>query len=418
MTQNALPSPTLPTPKGFRLHVGVFGRRNVGKSSTLNALTRQNVAIVSDVPGTTTDPIEKAFEMAPLGPLLLIDAAGIDDDGELGWERVAKTRAVFDRTDVGIVVVDATRGQDAWGVFEDEIVSELTRRNVPILVAFNKTDSARPDAGIVAELEAKKTPFVEFSARNDAAAKSGSPKIREALTKLAPEEFLTPPPIVSDLVAPGEFVVLVTPIDKEAPKGRLILPQVQTIRDLLDGDVGCVVVKENLLQAALDRSPTPPALVVTDSQAFKTVAEIVPRSVPLTSFSILFARQKGDLKTLIDGARAIDALTAESRVLIAESCSHHPIEEDIGTIKIPRLLRAKAGETLVVERAQGGDFPTVDELRRFDLIVHCGGCVANRRAMLTRIGRALEAGVPTTNYGLALARLNGILERAVEPFGI
>ena len=409
---------TFSAPKSVRLQIGVFGRRNVGKSATLNALTRQDFAIVSDVPGTTTDPIEKAMELAPLGPVLLIDSAGVDDEGALGAERVAKTRAVFDRVDVGLIVVDSTLGAGAWGAFEEKIADELARRGVPALVVWNKVDLAAPDASAVEAVRARGLATVETSAALDGAGKSGSLKIREALTKLAPEEFFALPPLVADLIPKSELAVLVAPLDAAAPKGRLILPQVQTIRDLLDGERGCVVVQPELLASALDRFKTPPALVVVDSQAFKTVAEIVPRSIPLTSFSILFARRQGDLRTAVDGARRIAELSPDSRVLIAEACSHHATDDDIGTVKLPRWLRARVGETLQIERAQGRDFPTVDELRRFDLILHCGACSLNRREMAARLGRAAEAGVPITNYGTAIAFLNGILERAVEPFGL
>ncbi|MBR5242686.1 MAG: [Thermoguttaceae bacterium] len=409
---------TFSAPKSVRLQIGVFGRRNVGKSSTLNALTRQNFAIVSDAPGTTTDPVEKAMELAPLGPVLLIDSAGVDDEGPLGAERVAKTRGVFDRVDVGVIVVDSSLGAGAWGTFEEQIADELARRAVPTLVVWNKTDLAAPNEAAVEAVRRRGLATVETSAALDGAGKSGSPKIREALTKLAPEEFFAPPPLVADLVPPGELAVLVAPIDSAAPRGRLILPQVQTIRDLLDGESGCVVVQPELLASALDRLKTPPALVVVDSQAFKTVAEIVPRSIPLTSFSILFARRGGDLRTAVDGARRIAELSPDSRVLIAEACSHHATDDDIGTVKLPRWLRARVGETLQIERAQGLDFPTVDGLRRFDLILHCGACSLNRREMAARLGRAAEAGVPITNYGTAIAFLNGILERAVEPFGL
>ncbi|MBR4833819.1 MAG: [Thermoguttaceae bacterium] len=411
-------SSTFIAPKSVRLQIGVFGRRNVGKSSTLNALTRQDFAIVSSVPGTTTDPIEKAMELAPLGPVLLIDSAGVDDEGTLGAERVARTRRVFDRVDVGLIVVDSTLGADAWGAFEEEIADELARRAVASLVVWNKVDASAPASEAVEAVRKRSLPSVEISALGDADGKSGSPKIREALTRLAPEEFFAAPPLVADLIPKGEFAVLVAPIDAAAPKGRLILPQVQTIRDLLDGESGCVVVRPELLSAALDRFKSPPALVVVDSQAFKTVAEIVPRSIPLTSFSILFARRQADLRTAVDGARRIAELSPDSRVLIAEACSHHATDDDIGTAKLPRWLRVRVGATLRIERAQGRDFPTVDELRRFDLIIHCGACSLNRREMLARLGRAAEAGVPTTNYGTAIAFLNGILERAVEPFGL
>lgn len=408
----------LATPKGLRLQIGAFGRRNVGKSSTLNALTRQDFAIVSDVAGTTTDPIEKAIELLPIGPVLFIDAAGIDDVGALGQERVAKTRQLFERVDLALIVVDITRGEDVWSDYEEALVEEMRRRSTPILVVVNKTDAVDAPTvdAFLAFLDERGLTGVPFSAKLDGSAKIGAPKLRAALTKLAPGEFLAPPPIVADLVPPGSFVVLVTPVDKEAPKGRLILPQVQTIRDLLDADLGCVIVKENLLEEAIEKYK--PALVVTDSQAFKTVDAKTPSEVPLTSFSILFARQKGDLTTMLVGARAIAQLTEDSRVLIAEACSHHPIEEDIGTVKIPRLLRKRVGEELAIEHSHGHDFPDAASLRRFDLIIHCGGCMFNRREMLTRIDRALESGVPITNYGLALAELNGILDRAVEPLGV
>ena len=407
-------------PKSSRLQIGVFGRRNVGKSSILNALMRQSLAIVSDVAGTTTDPLEKALELQPLGAVLVVDAAGVDDDGGLGIERVAKTRQAFDRADLFLTVVDTTLGDGAFGTYEESLIEEARKRDTPTLVVLNKTDAA--DEAILQNLEARlrarNLATVRFSAKRDFEAKTGAPELRDALIKLAPESFLTPPPIIADLLAPGELALLVTPIDKEAPKGRLILPQVQTIRDLLDGDCGCVVVKENLLATVLGRMNPPPALVVTDSQVFKTVATLVPETIPLTSFSILFARQKGDLKTLVAGARAIDKLKPTSRVLIAEACSHHPIEEDIGTVKIPRLLRKKFGETLEIEHVQGRDFPDVDSMKDFDLAIHCGGCMFNRREMLSRIQRAEDAGTPMTNYGLAIASLNGILERAVKPLGL
>ncbi len=405
----------LSPPKGLRLHIGVFGRRNVGKSSTLNALSRQNLSIVSEMPGTTTDPVEKSIEFLPLGPVVFIDSAGIDDDGALGKERVAKTRQAYERVDVALIVVDSALGSDAWGVYEEELVDEMKTRSIPILVVVNKTDVADRESvdSIRSFLTTRDLTSVPFSARLDASAKVGAPELRDALTKLAPEEYLAPPPIVSDLVSPGSFVVLVAPIDKEAPKGRLILPQVQTIRDLLDADLGCVVVKENMLGEALKKYE--PALVVTDSQAFKSVDATTPKSVPLTSFSILFARQKGNLPTMLAGARAIETLTEKSRVLIAEACSHHPIEEDIGTVKIPNALRKKIGADITIDHVHGHDFPDVDTLRRYDLIVHCGACMFNRREMLTRINRALEAETAITNYGLALAALNGILDRAVKP---
>ena len=405
------------TPKGSRLQIGVFGRTNAGKSTLLNALSRQEIAIASETPGTTTDPVEKAIELSPLGPVLFVDTGGIDDESALGSVRIERTRRVLERVDVALIAVDATLGDGAWGRFEEELYSRIT---TPKLVVVNKVDAASPEAleSLRSLLLERGAEFVLVSAERDFQAGLGVPSVREALTKLVPEELLSPPPLASDLVPRGSLVVLVAPIDKAAPKGRLILPQVQTIRDLLDGGDGCLVVQPDGLSAALESLKTPPGLVVTDSQAFGRVSEIVPRAVPLTSFSILFARQKGDLQTALAGARAIDALTEDSRVLIAEACAHHPVEEDIGTVKIPRALRKKIGEGLTIERSQGRDFPEVEELRRFDLVVHCGACVFNRREMTSRVARAASAGVPITNYGLTLAKLNGILDRAVEPFGV
>ena len=395
------------TPKSFRLHIGLFGRRNVGKSSLLNMMTRQETSIVSDVAGTTADPLEKPMELLPIGPVLFIDTAGVDDVGTLGDLRVEKTRQVFDRTEVGLIVTDA----GGWGTFEQRIADELARRHIPFLVVFNKSDLGLPGANTLHALAERHIPAVTLSTLQD----HGRGKLLEALVSLVPDEFLAPPPILADLLPPGKLAVLVVPIDKEAPKGRLILPQVQTIRDLLDGDRYCLVVKEHELEHALDRLVRPPAIVVTDSQAFREVARIVPPEVPLTSFSILFARQKGDLATMIDGAKHIATLTPQSRVLIAESCTHHPITEDIGTEKIPRLLRQAVGNDLQITHVHGHDFPA-ETIGAWDLVIHCGACMWNRREMLSRMMHCRTHHVAITNYGLAIAQMVGILDRAVQPF--
>jgi [FeFe] hydrogenase H-cluster maturation GTPase HydF len=394
------------TPKGFRLHIGIFGRRNVGKSSLLNAMTRQNVSIVSEVAGTTTDPVEKPMELLPVGPVLFIDTAGIDDVGALGEMRVARTRQVFDRTDVGIVVV----GAGDWGEFEEGILAQLQARKIPAVVVFNKVDLAKPPAKLTARLKNQKTPVVETVASRG----EGVLDLREALIRVAPEDFINAPAIVGDLVPAGELVVLVVPIDLEAPKGRLILPQVQAIRDILDVDAYCMVVKERELRDALDRLRRPPALVVTDSQGFLKVAGDTPPQIPLTSFSILFARYKGDLCEFVRGALAIDTLRPGDRVLIAEACSHHPIGEDIGRVKIPRWITQYVGGKLDFTSVQGHDFP--EDLSPYKLIVHCGACMWNRREMLSRMVRCRKAGVPIANYGLTIAYTLGIFERALSPF--
>ena len=393
------------TPKGLRLHIGLFGRRNVGKSSLLNAITRQDVSIVSEQAGTTTDPVEKPMELLPLGPVLFIDTAGIDDVGTLGELRVKKTRNAFDRTDLAVLITD-----DRWGEFEDAILDEFTRREVPIVVVFNKIDLAEPPADVVAMLEERGI----RSIRTVASEREGVLDFRQALLDAAPPELLETPTIAADLVGAGGLAVLVVPIDKEAPKGRLILPQVQTIRDLLDGNAFCMVVKEDGLRDALGRLKDPPGLVITDSQAFAQVAEDTPAEVPMTSFSILFARLKGDLVTQAEGAAAIENLRPGDRVLVAEACSHHPIEDDIGREKIPRWLNEKVGGELHFTTVQGHDFP--EDLSDYALVIHCGSCMHNRREMLTRILRSRDAGVPITNYGVLIAHILGIVERALGPF--
>lgn len=394
------------TPKSLRLHIGIFGRRNVGKSSLLNAITRQQVSIVSDFAGTTTDPVEKPMELLPLGPVLFIDTAGLDDVGALGELRNERTRAVFDRVDLGVIVCEAGR----WEDFEEGILAELQSRDVPVVAVFNKDDLGAPTETLLQSLAEKKIRTV----KTVAAEGGGVLDFRQALLDAAPADFIENPAILSDLVGPGEMAVLVVPIDKEAPKGRLIMPQVQSIRDLLDGDAYCMVTKERELRDALSRLNRPPKLVVTDSQAFLKVAADTPPEVPLTSFSILFARYRGDLTAQVAGALAIESLKPGDKVLIAESCSHHPIADDIGRVKIPRWLTQYVGGKLEFDTFQGHDFAV--DLSQYKLVIHCGACVANRRAMLSRILKCRLAGVPITNYGLAIAYSLGIFERALQPF--
>jgi [FeFe] hydrogenase H-cluster maturation GTPase HydF len=394
------------TPKGNRLHIGLFGRRNAGKSSLLNALTRQDVSIVSDVAGTTTDPVEKPMELLPVGPVLFIDTAGIDDCGALGELRVARTRQVFDRTDVAMIVCP----EGDWGDFEEALLVELRSRQTPVIAVFSKVDLQQPPAPLLSRLAQEGVAVVQTELPRG----TGILDVREAIIRTAPPEFLNPPAIVGDLVRAGELVLLVVPIDMEAPKGRLILPQVQTIRDILDSDAYCMVVKERELRDALDRLKRPPALVVTDSQAFLKVAADTPRTVPLTSFSILFARQKGDLVEFVRGALAIERLRPGDRVMVCEACTHHAIGDDIGRVKIPRWLRQYVGGDMEFVHYQGHDFP--QELDGVDLVIHCGACVHNRREMLSRILRCRRAGVPIANYGLTIAYTLGIFERALEPF--
>ena len=393
-------------PRGVRLHIGIFGRRNVGKSSLLNALTRQQVSIVSPEPGTTTDPVEKPMEMLPLGPVLFIDTAGIDDVGALGAQRVERTMKALERTELAILVL----AEEGLGSLEIGLLDAFEQRKIPVLPVINKADLAKPSDATLDRLASRALkPVVVSASRGD-----GIGEVQEALVDLAPDEFLNSPTILSDLVPPGELAVLVVPVDKEAPKGRLILPQSQAIRDLLDHDAYAMVVKERELRDALDRLKRKPALVVTDSQAFLKVAADTPPDVPLTSFSILFARQKGDLLQFARGALAIDNLKPGDSIAMAEACSHHPIGEDIGRVKIPRWLGQYVGGPLSVQQVQGRDF--MDDPKAFKLVIHCGSCMLNRREVLSRIFACEKAGVPITNYGMAIAYSLGIFERALKPF--
>lgn len=394
------------TPKGLRLHIAFVGRRNAGKSSLLNALVRQQVSIVSPVAGTTTDPVEKPMELLPIGPVLLIDTAGLDDTGALGGMRMVKSKQVLDRTDVAVLVTESGR----WEAFEQELLDGLRARKLPVIVVLNKTDLVARDEALIQRLQQAGVRVIAASALNQ----QGIGELRQALLDATPAEFLDAPPLVSDLVEPGDLAVLVTPIDNEAPKGRIKLLQVQAIRDLLDHGAMCLVVKETELAQALSNLRHQPKLVVTDAQAFELAAEVVPRDVRLTAFSVLMARSKGDLRALAQGAKAIQSLKSGDRVLMAETCTHHPVEDDIGRVKIPAWLRKRTGADLVFQHVQGHDFPA--DLKPYALVVHCGACMWNRREVLGRIARCQQDGVPMTNYGLAIAECFGILERALEPF--
>lgn len=398
------------TPRSNRTHIAVLGRRNVGKSAFMNALLGQEMSIVSETPGTTTDPVEKSYELQPFGPVVLIDTAGVDDEGELGEKRVEKTRKVLARADLAVLICEV--GQ--FTRFEAALVEDLLGARVPFLLLAGKADLADATqlTAFLADLAGRfeQAPVLRFSVTSV----DDVERAKDALAKLAAgrDEEL---PIIADLVHSPSTVVLVVPIDKEAPKGRLILPQVQTLRELLDADVATVVVKERELEYTLRHVlREPPALVVTDSQAFMKVDADVPTDVPLTSFSILFARHKGDLAEAVRGVRAISKLKDGSRVLIAEACSHRPISEDIGRVKLPRWLTSVTGASLEFDVRAGHDFP--EDLTGYDLIIQCGGCMVNRAAILTRIRRAVAQGVPVTNYGVAIAYLHGILPRAIRMF--
>lgn len=394
------------TPKGMRIHIGIFGKRNVGKSSLLNALTKQDISIVSPTAGTTTDPVEKSMELLPLGPVLFVDTAGIDDEGALGAQRVEKTKKIIDRIDLAIIVCD-TRGIDN---FEEKLIEEFNLRKTPFIVVVNKIDEQEKPFDLTTIQSLNPSAVVQTSALNNI----GIDDLKQAIIKTTPDEFFADNAIAADLLRAGETAVLVVPIDLEAPKGRLILPQVQTIRDLLDNDSIAIVTKERELKQTLDNLKNPPALVITDSQAFLKVSADVPRNVKLTSFSILFARFKGELNEFVKGTLAIEKLQSGDKILICESCTHHAIGDDIGRVKIPRWITQYTGKKLEFEHYAGHDFP--ENIKDYALIIHCGACMTNRKEILSRILKAQQANVPMTNYGLTIAYSLGIFERALEPF--
>lgn len=395
------------TPKSMRLHIAFFGKRNAGKSSLVNILSHQETSIVSNIPGTTTDAVEKTMEMLPLGPVVLIDTAGIDDIGELGELRIEKTKKVIERTDIAIIVSDF----NCWDKYEKELAEQFITNKIPVIAIVNKIDLQQPKEDKILEIKEKTDFIIQTSTIND---KNIPLKIREALIKSVPDEFINAPKILDGLVDSNDTAILVTPIDKEAPKGRLILPQVNVLRELLDSNCITLVVTEKQLEQALSSLKKEPKIVITDSQAFKEVAEIVPENIALTSFSILFARLKGDLNIFYESAKEIDKLQDEDKILICESCTHHPIEDDIGRVKIPNLLRKKTGKNLTFETVSSHEFPkNIDE---YKLIIHCGGCMTNRREILSRINKAKTKNIPITNYGIAISYCLDICERAMKPF--
>ena len=388
------------TPLANRIHIGIFGKRNAGKSSIINAMTGQNLAIVSDVAGTTTDPVLKAMELLPLGPVVMIDTPGLDDVGELGLMRVQKAYQILNKTDIALIVVDGTVGITA----EDEkIIERIRSKQIPYLIVKNKMDLCER-----AE-EEENTIFVS------AATGKNIYELKELIGKLAPREEESRK-IVSDILQTNDFVVLVVPIDSAAPKGRLILPQQQTIRDVLEAGAAAIVTRDNELAETLQNLGKKPRLVITDSQVFRTVSGIVPDDVELTSFSILMARYKGDLEINVKGARALEHLKDGDKVLISEGCTHHRQCEDIGTVKLPRWIQEYTGKKLEFQFTSGTEFPV--DLSEYALIVHCGGCTLNEREMKYRLKCAEDQNIPMTNYGICIAYLNGILERSIRPLGI
>lgn len=392
--------------KSLRLHISLFGRTNVGKSSLLNAITNQQVSIVSNTKGTTTDVVEKSCELFPIGAVTFLDTAGIDDSTNLSKLRIEKTLKVLNRTDIAVLITTS----QGFSNYEINLTNKFKELEIPYIVIINKSDIKKISKQKLDEIKNYTKNIYEMSATND---KNITDNFVSALVKIVPDEFVNPPSILGDKVKKSDVVILVTPIDKEAPKGRLILPEVQTIRDLLDNDCISVVVQQNNLENAINLLKKKPQLVVTDSQAFKEVNSIVPKYINLTSFSILFARLKGDLHTFINGANKIKTLKPHDKVLILESCSHHAIDDDIARVKIPKLLTKKLGFELNFEYKSGHDFP---DITPYKLIIHCGACMTNRKEVLSRILIANKKNIPITNYGIVISYCLDILDRATAIF--
>ncbi len=386
------------TPAANRTHIGILGRRNAGKSSLINAITNQNVSIVSEVLGTTTDPVYKAMELLPLGPVMIIDTPGLDDEGILGEMRIKKTNQVINKTDIAIIVVDNAAGKTQY---EAELAKRLESKKIPYIIVYNKADIKSPN--MLSENE------IAVSAKTGENIDALKEMIAAKAHNKAPEF-----PIISDLINAGDKIILVVPIDESAPKGRIILPQQQTLREILDKNAMAFFCRPEKLKDLLDSLKTPPKMVVTDSQAFGEVSEIIPREIPLTSFSILFSRHKGELFHQLSSAKALDSLKDGDTVLISEGCTHHRQCNDIGTVKIPKLLEKYTGAKINFEFTGGGQFP--EKLSKYKLIIHCGGCTLNEREMKYRIETAKDQGVPITNYGMTIAHVTGILDRSLEVF--
>lgn len=423
------------TPVSERVHIGFFGKRNAGKSSVMNAVTGQELAVVSDVKGTTTDPVYKTMELLPLGPVVMMDTPGIDDEGELGALRVRKSYQVLNKTDVAVLVIDAVQGVCPEDV---AILNKIREKKLPYIIAVNKCDLLN---GTEDECDCTDTESLEGNSKNEntyvskktvemiegqlsdfthericyvsAQEKNGIFELKEKIAEVAKIEENSAR-IVGDLISPSDFILLVIPIDKAAPKGRLILPQQQTIRDILDTDAVSIVVKEDKVKETIETLGKKPALVITDSQAFAKVSADTPKEIPLTSFSILFARYKGNLRTVVEGVTALDTLEDGDTILISEGCTHHRQCDDIGTVKIPQWIREYTGKEIHIETSSGTEFP--EDLKKYKMIVHCGGCMLNEREMKYRQRCAQDQEIPITNYGILIAQMKGILKRSVEVF--
>jgi len=400
----------LKTPKSLRLQIGLFGRTNVGKSTFLNYITNQDVSITSPIPGTTTDVVEKAIELLPIGPVLFLDTAGLDDRSELSGARLKKTDNIFKRADIYVLVTEA----GIWDEYEKKITGSAKKENTPLIIVINKSDIKKPDQGFIDRLKVYTQNVILSSSADKRLQDFTIHEFKRNLIEIVPSDFLNPPPIIGDLMPSGGLAILIVPIDLEAPKGRIILPQVQTIRDALDGNQMTLTVKESEYTQALKKLKNPPDLVVCDSQVVHRMVSETPADIKCTTFSILFARIKGNLEEAVRSVSVIDKLQSGDKILIAESCSHHPIEDDIGRVKIPKWIKGYTKKEIVFDSCAGRDFS--DSLSQYKLIIQCGGCMISRREMLSRIEQAKAQGVAMTNYGVCISYLSGVLSRVLSPF--
>ncbi len=400
------------TPRSLRVQIGLFGRTNAGKSSILNMIAGQQVSITSEVHGTTTDVVEKSMELLPIGPVVFLDTAGIDDCSALGEKRVARTQKVFRRADVAVLVVES----GIWGEYEDLLVRMISEVSIPLIVMISKVDLHPVTETFLEQVRtaAATSCLIPCNPLDQQTRNSSINTFKQMLLGILPEEYLSPPPLLGDLIPSGAHVLCITPIDIEAPKGRLILPQVQAIRDILDADAWVTVVKEHQYEQALKNCIKPPDLVICDSQVVDLMVKTTPEEIPCTTFSTLFCRYKGDLLEQVRGAAVLDHLGPEDRILISEACSHHAMDDDIGRVKIPAWLKTFLGFTPLIDMYSGRDYP--ENLHEYALVIHCGACMLTRREMLLRIELAREAGVPVTNYGICIAHMHGMAQRIITPF--
>lgn len=395
-------------PKSLRLKIGLFGRTNVGKSSFLNMITGQNVSIVSEIHGTTTDVVEKPIELLPIGPVLFLDTAGLDDKSELGKERTLRTKKTMEQVDIAVIITTAEANKS-----DIEIAEKCAKKNISTIIVFNKADLQIPSENLLANFTKFGKPLI-ISSTDKTSREKNITAFKEEIIKIVPEEFITPLSLLGDVIKQGEQAIFVVPIDIQAPKGRLILPQVQAIRDVLDINASVLITQKNTYLQTLKNLKNKPNLVVCDSQVVDFVAKNTPNNINLTTFSIVFAKNKGDLDEFVNGGRKIEKLTPNDKILIAESCSHHPLHEDIGRVKIPNMLKQKLGFEPNINFCAGKDFP--ENLQEYSLVIHCGGCMLTRREMLVRMEKCKEKSVPITNYGVAISFLQGVAEKTIAPF--